>query len=49
MGISQEEDSSLEELIVRRQRVQEEKIEEMQREYDQLSSANVDLKYQVTE
>lgn len=47
MGDTEEEESSLEDLILQRQRTQEEKVEEMQRNYDQLSSDNVDLKFQV--
>lgn len=42
------EDSVIDDLILQRQQAQEEKNEELQREFNQLSSKNVDLKFQVS-
>lgn len=47
MGVTKNEESSIEDLILQRQEMQKEKVKEMQRENNRLSSENVDLKYQV--
>ncbi|XP_008211366.1 centrosomal protein cep290 [Nasonia vitripennis] len=47
LGITEDEEFAMEDLIVRRQQAQEEKIEEIQRSCDQQASENVDLKFQI--
>ena len=42
-----EEDSSINDLILRRQQANDEKLDEIRRNCDQVSSENVDLKFQV--
>lgn len=47
MGLTDEDESHIEDLILQRQQSQEDKIKDMQRSYDQLSSENVDFKYKI--
>lgn len=48
MGITEDEESAIGDLILQRQQAQEDKIEEMQRECNQQTSEIVDLKFQVS-
>ncbi|XP_058789831.1 centrosomal protein cep290-like isoform X2 [Phymastichus coffea] len=47
LGLTEEDSSCIDDLILQRQQAQEDKVTEMQRNYDQLSSENVDLKFQI--
>jgi hypothetical protein len=47
LGVTENEESFIEDLILQRQEMQKEKVKEMQRENNRLSSENVDLKFQV--
>lgn len=47
LGITEDEEFAIEDLILQRQQAQEEKIEEIQRSCDRQASENVDLKFQV--